>query len=133
VRRKARHTDHHFGWLFPVLAPFLVLAVIMITISVPLVAHWQASSVIRRAGGHIRYSTATAPTWFGVPDSILVEAESVTLRGPQIGDEMIDPLISVRGGYRLRLIDTSITDEGLSRLQLDRADVTIDHAGATPP
>ncbi len=124
-----QHTDRQYGWLFPVIAPFLIVAVVMITISAPLIAHWQAISRIEHIGGSVAFSSGRAAWGMIVPDSMLTTVDAIALRGPHIDDAILGTLAAIRGRFTLTLEQTRVSDDAIRDFKRQRPDIHVRRAG----
>lgn len=122
-RRRAHEREERYGWLFPVLAPFVAIVVIGATLSLPVMAHWRAVSVLRNNGGMLLYHTPN--TYHLLPDTLLVEVERVSLTGRHMHDEMLEYVAALRGLEEVHLTDTSITQDAIDTLKRNRPRVTV--------
>lgn len=125
ARRRARNAERSYGWLFPVIAPFCAIAVVFITMAVPLVAHWQAVREVDAMGARVVYGSAAGTGWFGVPDAILTEVERIELTGTQADDSIVDRLEHIRGLDTVVLGDANISDQAIERLQRRRPQLVV--------
>lgn len=124
-RHHARQRDRQYGWLFPVLAPPMLMVALACVMMQSLVAHWGAVVEIENHGGVLHY---TRPAVMGVlPDTLLVRVERVELAGQSVDDELLQAVTRLRGVNEVALSNTSVSPDALAAFQKQRPHVTIRH------
>lgn len=123
LRRKAQRREKRYGWLFPVLAPPLLVAAAASTYMIPLVSHWGAVAEIEGSGGVLHYHRPAAMSVLS--DNLLVRVQRVELSGGSFNDASLETVSRLRGVSELVLSRTSITPEAISDFRRRHPDVSI--------
>ena len=123
-RDRVHEAERPYGWLFPALSPFCVIAAVCATLMIPVIGHWEAVQRIEAAGGHVQSTSAYLPA-LGVRVPLLAEAPRVELRGSGFDDQDLKLLEHLRGLHEVWLTNTRISSQAIDRLRQDHPQLTV--------
>jgi len=137
---RQRQRERQYGWLFPALAPFCLVAAVVATLGIPAARHWTAVQAVEQRGASFVHDFAFAPwmppTLRGEMRLLFSTTPAVTLDGPAFSEHDLRLLTNLRGLREVTLAETAIDEAAIERFRRRHPNVTIkllSFAGAGPP